>query len=158
VECPKGVASKGSEGPGNAVMQIDGSIAYLDYSLIRAYRAASVDLLNRAGRRVRASPASVQAAATDAAWAHDAFPLIPTDPPGEASWPISGASFILMPSNPTDPAASMAALQFFDWAYRNGSQAARDFDYVPLPMSLIRQAREAWRLQIQGPGADRPGR
>ena len=75
-----------------------------------------------------------QAAAANADWAHaPGYHLILTNQPGEKSWPITGASFILVYSVPPDPAATAAALKFFDWAYRNGGKMAAELDYVPLP-------------------------
>src|SRR5205814_2165023 len=71
-------------------------------------------------------------------------------PKGEKSWPITGASFILVYAVPPDPAATGEALKFFDWAYNNGANMAAELDYVPLPDSLIKQVRTTWQKEIKG--------
>ena len=91
------------------------------------------------------------AAAANADWANaPGYHLILTNQPGDKSWPITGASFILLYANPPDPAATAAALKFFDWAYKNGASMAAELDYVPLPDSLIKEVRNTWKTQIKG--------
>ncbi len=76
--------------------------------------------------------------------------VILTDQPGAKSWPIAGATFILMYKAPENPAASAEALKFFDWAYKNGSQMAADLDYVPLPSNVTALIRKTWKEEIKG--------
>ena len=71
------------------------------------------------------------------------------DQKGDAVWPISTASFIVMYRDPSDKQASANVLKFFDWAFRNGRKAALDLDYVPLPDSLTQQIRERVWTQIK---------
>jgi phosphate transport system substrate-binding protein len=109
------------------------------------------DLVNKAGKTVVPSADTFQAAAGNADWAHaEGYYLILTDQTGEKSWPITGASFILLYSTPPDPAATGTALKFFDWAYKNGGKMAAELDYVPLPENLIQQVRATWKSQIKG--------
>jgi phosphate transport system substrate-binding protein len=112
---------------------------------------AYADLINSAGKKVAPDADSFQAAAANADWERaPGYYLILTNQPGEKSWPITGASFILLYSVPPDPAATSTALKFFDWAYKNGGKMASDLDYVPLPESLIKQVRGTWKAQIKG--------
>jgi phosphate transport system substrate-binding protein len=112
---------------------------------------AYVDLVNKAGRTVVPSAEAFQAAAGSADWAHaPGYYLILTDQAGEKSWPITGASFILVYGVPPDAAATAAALKFFDWAYKNGGKMAAELDYVPLPEPLVQQVRATWKTQIKG--------
>jgi phosphate transport system substrate-binding protein len=71
--------------------------------------------------------------------------VILTDQRGEASWPITAATFILMHKAPADPDASREALAFFDWAYQKGDGMAEELDYIPLPGSVVDLVHEAWR-------------
>ena len=113
---------------------------------------ASVKIINEAGKAVAPNSASFQAAAGNADWAHsDQYYVILTDQPGADTWPIAGATFILMYKQSADPVASAEALKFFDWAYKNGSQAAEALDYVPLPASVVAQIEKTWATQIKGP-------
>jgi len=92
------------------------------------------------------------AAAAGADWAHaPGFYMILTDSPGAASWPIAGATFILIPKQPNDPAAAQEALKFFDWAYKNGSQMASELDYVPMPANVVELIRKTWAERVKGP-------
>lgn len=151
VQWPVGIGSKGNEGVANTTVQTDGAIGYVEYAYAKQNHLGYADLINKSGKRVAPSSAAFQAAAANADWAHaPSYYLILTDQPGAASWPITGASFILVYATPPDPAATTEALKFFNWAYRNGAPAAEALDYVPLPQSLVRQIRHTWKSQIKG--------
>jgi phosphate transport system substrate-binding protein len=151
VQWPVGIGAKGNEGVANMTTQTDGAIGYVEYAYAKQNKMAYTDLINSSGKKVAPDADSFQAAAANADWAHaPAFHLILTNQPGDKSWPITGASFILLYAVPPDPAATAAALKFFDWAYRNGARMAAELDYVPLPQSLIEQIRTTWRTQIKG--------
>jgi phosphate transport system substrate-binding protein len=151
VQWPTGIGAKGNEGVANMTTQTDGAIGYVEYAYAKQNKMAYTDLINSAGKRVTPDTATFQAAAANADWTHAAgYYLILTNQPGEKSWPITGASFILVYSVPPDPAATGAALKFFDWAYKDGAKMAAELDYVPLPDSLIQQVRNTWKTQIKG--------
>jgi phosphate transport system substrate-binding protein len=154
VQWPVGLGAKGNPGVANQVMQTDGAIGYVEYAYAKQNKMAYALLKNRAGNALTPSAETFAAAASNADWAHaDSYYLILTDQPGAQSWPITGASFILVYANPPDPKATAEALKFFAWAYKNGTQMARDLDYVPLPPSLISQVQNTWRTQIKAGGA-----
>ena len=151
VQWPAGIGAKGNEGVANMTTQTDGAIGYVEYAYAKQNKMAYTDLINSSGRKVAPDAETFQAAAASADWAHaPGYHLVLTNQPGEKSWPITGASFILVYSVPPDPAATVAALKFFDWAYKNGGKMAAQLDYVPLPESLIAQIRATWKAQIKG--------
>jgi phosphate transport system substrate-binding protein len=151
VQWPAGIGAKGNEGVANMTAQTDGAIGYVEYAYAKQNKMAYTNLVNSAGKSVAPGAESFQAAAANADWAHAAgYHLILTNQPGEKSWPITGASFILVYASPPDPAATGEALKFFNWAYTHGAQMAAELDYVPLPDSLIKQVRETWKSQIKG--------
>jgi len=151
VQWPVGIGAKGNEGVANMTTQTDGAIGYVEYAYAKQNKMAYADLINSAGKKVVPDAQSFQAAAANADWANaPGYHLILTNQPGEKSWPITGASFILVYSNPPDPAATGAALKFFDWAFKNGAKMASELDYVPLPESLASQIRNTWKTQIKG--------
>ena len=151
VQWPVGIGAKGNEGVANMTTQTDGAIGYVEYAYAKQNKMAYADLINSAGKKVTPDAQSFQAAAASADWANaPGYHLILTNQPGEKSWPITGASFILVYSNPPDPAATGAALKFFDWAFKNGAKMAAELDYVPLPDSLVSQIRNTWKTQIKG--------
>ena len=152
VEWPTGIGAKGNEGVSNNVTQAKGSIGYVEYAYALENKMASVKMINKDGKAVAPNSAAFQAAAANADWAHsDQYYVILTDQPGAETWPIAGATFILMYKQPVDPAASAEALKFFDWAYKNGAKAAEALDYVPLPASVIAQIEKTWATEIKGP-------
>ena len=151
VQWPVGIGAKGNEGVANMTTQTDGAIGYVEFAYAKQNRMVYADLINSSGKTVAPDADSFQAAAANADWAHaPGYHLILTNQPGGKSWPITGASFILVYAEPPDPAATAAALKFFDWAYRNGGQMAAELDYVPLPASLIQQVRTTWKNRIKG--------
>src|SRR5689334_3063602 len=151
VQWPVGIGAKGNEGVANMTTQTDGAIGYVEYAYAKQNKMAYAQLHNHDGKSVTPNAESFQAAAGNADWSHaPGYFLILTDQPGAGSWPITGASFILVYGTPPDPAATGAALKFFDWAYKNGGKMAAELDYVPLPDKLIAQVRETWKTQIKG--------
>jgi phosphate transport system substrate-binding protein len=151
VQWPVGIGAKGNEGVANMTAQTDGAIGYVEYAYAKQNKMAYTQLINSSGKKVTPSAESFQAAAANADWANaPGFHLILTNQAGDKSWPITGASFILLHANPPDPTATAAALKFFDWAFKNGGKMAAELDYVPLPESLIKQVRATWQSQIKG--------
>ena len=151
VQWPVGIGAKGNEGVANMTTQTDGAIGYVEFAYAKQNKMAYANLINSTGKKVSPNAESFQAAAANADWANaPGFHLILTNQPGDKSWPITGASFILLYSTPPDPAATAAALKFFDWAFKNGGEMAAALDYVPLPESLVAQVRNTWKTQIKG--------
>ena len=151
VQWPVGIGAKGNEGVANMTRQTDGAIGYVEYAYAKQTQMATAELVNKAGKPVAPNAEAFQAAAANADWSHaEGYYLILTDQAGAQSWPITGASFILVYSTPPDAAATGEALKFFDWAYKNGGKMAAELDYVPLPDSLIKQVRATWKAQIKG--------
>ena len=64
------------------------------------------------------------------------------------SWPITSATFILMPKKPDNTAQALEALKFFNWAYTDGSKMALDLDYIPLPDNVQKMIRDSWKQNI----------
>jgi phosphate transport system substrate-binding protein len=153
VEWPKGIGAKGNEGVANMTSQTDGAIGYVEYAYAKQNKMTYTMLSNKAGTAVAPGADTFQAAAANADWAKaDSYYLILTDQAGDKSWPITGASFILLYKDPPDPAAVKEALKFFSWAYKDGAQMAAELDYVPLPPSLIAQVKKTWSGEIVSGG------
>jgi phosphate transport system substrate-binding protein len=151
VQWPAGIGAKGNEGVANMTTQTDGAIGYVEYAYAKQNKMAYAQLVNKAGKAVAPSADTFQAAASNADWTHSAsYFMILTDQAGAKSWPITGASFILVYAVPQDAAATAEALKFFNWAYKSGGQMAAELDYVPLPEALIKQVRATWKAEIKG--------
>jgi len=152
VQWPVGIGAKGNEGVANQTAQTSGALGYVEYAYVKQTGMTYARLLNHDGKYVTPAAKAFQAAAANADWAKaDGYYLILTDQPGAESWPITGASFILMHIDSKDP-YSVAALKFFDWAYRTGQKMAEDLDYVPLPDKVAKQVEKTWQdsLKVDG--------
>ncbi|MEJ0094595.1 MAG: phosphate ABC transporter substrate-binding protein PstS [Methylocella sp.] len=150
VEWPVGIGAKGNEGVANNVVQTKNSIGYIEYAYAMQNKMTYAKMINQAGKTVAPSISSFQAAAGNADWEHaPGFYQILTDQPGAGSWPITAATFILMPKAPQDVAAAKEALKFFDWAFANGAKSAEELDYIPLPSSLIALIKKTWASDIK---------
>lgn len=155
VQWPVGIGAKGNEGVANNVQQTKNSIGYVETAYAKQNKLTTTKLINQAGKAVEATAAAVQAAAASADWAKaPGFYLIITDQPGEASWPISASTFILMPKKVKDAAAAKEALKFFSWAYKSGDDMAGALDYVPMPANVKTMIEGKWK-DIVGPD-DKP--
>jgi phosphate transport system substrate-binding protein len=153
VQWPTGIGAKGNEGVANMTTQTDGAIGYVEYAFAKQNKMSFTQLTNKAGSAVAPSADSFQAAAASADWTHaDSYYLILTNQDGAKSWPITGASFILLYKQPADAAAVLEALKFFAWAYKDGGGMANDLDYVPLPAALVAQVEKTWSTEITAGG------
>ena len=150
VEWPAGIGAKGNEGVANNVANTKGSIGYVEYAYAKQNKMTTVSMINRDGKVVSPNAEAFQAAAANADWEKSQdFYVILTDQPGPNSWPIAGATFILIHKQPQDPAAAAEALKFFAWAYAKGGKMAEDLDYVPMPVKVVSSIEDVWSKQIK---------
>lgn len=153
VQWPVGIGAKGNEGVANMTTQTDGAVGYVEYAYAKQNKMSYAMLTNKAGKAVAPSAESFQAAAANADWAgSDSYYVILTDQAGAGSWPITGASFILLYRQPDDATPVGEALKFFAWAYKDGGKLAADLDYVPLPAALVTQVKKTWVSSITSNG------
>ncbi len=153
VAWPCGVGGKGNEGVAAYVQRVQGAIGYVEFAYALENKMKHASLRNRAGRFVEPSFETFQAAAANADWSSaPGFYLVLIDQPGERSWPITGASFILVHKTQPDPARARAMLEFFDWCYRHGADMARALHYVPLPMKVVELVERTWSREIRSEG------
>jgi phosphate transport system substrate-binding protein len=151
VRWPAGTGARGNEGVAGTVRNTRGAIGYVENAYATQNRLAATQLRNKADQFVRPTMESFVAAAASADW--DVPGLAPSllDQQGATTWPIVSPTYILLPTNPQDPARSRAVMRFFDWAYRNGDQIATQLEYVPIPDSATAAVRRAWAEQVKGP-------
>jgi len=151
VEFPGGLGGKGNEGVAALTGRTDGAIGYVEYAYALQNKMAYTQLRNQSGAFVSPDSKTFQAAAANADWAKaPGFYLLLTDQPGADSWPITGATFILMHKQQQKPETAREVLAFFDWAYHNGGQMAEQLDYVPMPTTVVGAVEQSWK-QIVGP-------
>jgi phosphate transport system substrate-binding protein len=152
VKWATGVGGKGNEGVANYVSRIDGAIGYVEYAYAKQNKLAYALMQNREGQLVAPDDETFKAAAAGADWSKaPGMYLILTDQAGKQSWPITGASFILMHKQQEKPENGKEVLKFFDWSFRNGGKMAADLDYVPMPDAVVKMIQSEWKSQLKDP-------
>ena len=150
VEWPTGVGAKGNEGVAGNVSQTKNSIGYVEYAYAKQNKLTHGAVINKAGKTIQPTIEAFQAAAANADWANSKnYYLILTDQPGDASWPITGATFIIMHKDPVDKAAAKEAIKFFKWAFEKGDKMAQELDYIPMPDTVVKQIEKTWSADIK---------
>jgi len=150
VEWPVGLGAKGNEGVANNVTQTKGSIGYVEYAYAKQNKMTSLNMMNKDGKAVAPTAEAFKAAAASADWGGTpGFGVILTNQAGPTSWPLAGATFILMHKQPKDTAAAAEALKFFAWAYAKGDKMAEELDYVPMPDTVVGAIEKAWAQHIK---------
>ncbi len=143
VQWPLGLGGKGNEGVSAFVQRLPGSIGYVEFAYAKQNKLTHAQMKNKDGQFVEPDDSTFKAAAAGADWSHQFYEIL-TDQPGKASWPLSGATFILMHKTQDKPTQGTEVLKFFDWAYGHGGEMAASLDYVPLPEATVKQIRASW--------------
>jgi phosphate transport system substrate-binding protein len=153
VSWPTGLAGKGNDGVAAFVKQTAGSIGYVEYAYAKQNGSSYALMQNSAGQFIAPNAASFAAAAASADWANaPGNYLLLLDQPGAQSWPITGASFILLHRDQTNRQAAEGVLRFFDWAFGQGDAAASNLDFVPLPIPVKELIRKQWTGALKAEG------
>jgi len=139
-----GAGGKGNEGVAAMVRQLPGTLGYVEFAYVKQTKMNWVNVQNSAGTWVAPTEDAFKAAAANADWNKTYYQIL-TNQEGKEAWPISGATFILVHTKPSDAAASKTAINFFDWAFINGDKAADDLDYVALPLAVKNKIRADWK-------------
>ena len=149
---PTGVGGNGNDGVASNVRHIPGSIGYVEYAYVLQNNMTYTMMQNREGQFVKPDAKNFQAAAADADWANSKdFYVILTDQPGKDTWPISGATFILMHKAQKDPETAKRILDFFTWAFQSGGKLADELSYIPMPANIVELIHRKWKEELTGP-------
>jgi phosphate transport system substrate-binding protein len=152
VQWPTGLGGKGNDGVSAFVRQTIGAIGYVEYAYAKQNHMTYALMQTKQGTFVPPDANNFAAAAAHGDWSKaPGFYLLLLDQPGAASWPITGATFILVYKEQANAASGAEVLKFFDWAYKNGDAAAAALDYVSLPAPVKAQIRKAWVANVKGP-------
>lgn len=151
VQWPVGIGAKGNEGVANNVAQTKGAIGYVEFAYAKQNKLTHTNMVNKAGKTVSPSSASFQAAAANADWkSQPGYGVILANQPGDQSWPMTAATWILLYKKPEKAADTAEALKFFAWSYAKGGKSAEELDYVPMPANVIADIQKMWSAEIKG--------
>jgi len=150
VKWATGVGGKGNEGVAANVQRIKGSIGYVEWAYAKKNKLSHTQLKNKDGQFLQPDDENFKAAAASAEWTRTpGFAVVLTDTAGKNSWPITGVSYILMHRSQADANKGKEVVKFFDYAYKNGTAAAAELDYVPMPASVVKLVQGAWKAQLK---------
>lgn len=155
VKWPAGNGAKGNDGVAGSVKNAKGAIGYVEYVYAAANGLTTTKLVNKGGKAVAPTVPAFQAAAANADWkGAKNFAASMINTAGDVAWPITSATYILLPKDPKDTVASAEVMKFIDWAYKDGGAAAEKLHYIPLPTAVQDDVRKAWKAEIKdGTGA-----
>ena len=150
VAWPEGVAGKGNAGVASYVQRINGAIGYVEYAYAKSSKMTYTQLMNKDGNYVKPEIKTFQSAAAYADWTHaESFYEVLTNEPGKDSWPIAGATFVLMQTKAEKPASSKQVMDFFKWSFANGAKQAESLDYVPMPENVAKLIEDSWKSTVK---------
>jgi phosphate transport system substrate-binding protein len=150
LEWPAGIGAKGNEGVANNVANTKGSIGYVEYAYAKQNKLTFTKMVNKAGKTVAPTSEAFQAAAANANWkSQPGYGVILANQPGDNSWPMTAATWILIYKKAPDAIATAEALKFFAWSYAKGGKAAEDLDYVPMPANVVKDIEGTWASEIK---------
>ena len=150
VQWPAGIGAKGNEGVANNVANTKGAVGYVEYAYAKQNKLTFTQMINKAGKTVAPTSEAFQAAAANADWkSQPGYGVILANQPGDKSWPMTAATWILIYKQPQDAAATTEALKFFAWAYKNGAKMAEELDYVPMPANVVKDVEKTWSSEIK---------
>ncbi len=128
------VGGKGNEGVAANVSRIKNAIGYVEFAYAKKNNMTHLNLRNQAGQFVAPDDETFAAASASTDWSKvPGMGIYLTNAPGAKSWPITGASFILMYKDPANKANSVEVMKFFEFAFKEGKKMAADLEYVPMP-------------------------
>jgi len=153
VQWPGGIGAKGNEGVANNVANTKGSIGYVEYAYAKQNKLTHTRMVNKAGKTVAPTAETFQAAAANADWSSQpGYGVILANQPGDQSWPMTAATWILLYKKPQDVAATTEALKFFAWSYTKGGKMAEELDYVAMPAKVVGDIQKMWGADIKDAG------
>jgi phosphate transport system substrate-binding protein len=153
LQWPAGIGAKGNEGVANNVAQTKGAIGYVEYAYAKQNKLTFTKMINKDGKPVSPTSEAFQAAAANADWkSQPGYGVILANQPGEKSWPMTAATWILVYKQPQDAAATAEALKFFAWGYARGSKMAEELDYVAMPDKVVKDIEKTWAAEVKDTG------
>jgi phosphate transport system substrate-binding protein len=142
VKWPVGLGGKGNEGVAGMIRQMKGGIGYIEliYAVQNSIPYGIVK--NASGNYVKASLASVTAAAASVPKMPADFRVSITNAPGKDAYPISSFTWLLIPAQSKDPAKGKILNGFLNWMLDNGEKMTADLTYAPLPDTVAAKVRD----------------
>lgn len=144
VNWPVGLGGKGNEGVAGLLKQTPDAIGYVELIYAIQNNLPYGLVKNPSGEFVKASLASVSAAAAGAAKSMpDDFRVSITNSPGKGAYPISSFTWLLIPAQIQDAAKKAAIKDFLAWAITSGQKFCEPLAYAQLPKEVVAKEQKA---------------
>jgi len=148
VNWPTGTGGKGNDGVAAFVQRIPGAVGYVEWAYVKQNHMVYTAMKNASGVVVQPKTETFKTAAAGANWSKSFYQIL-TNEPGKDAWPVVGATFVLLHTAQDKPDEGKETLKFFDWAFKNGDQAAQDLDYISLPKTVVTEIRAQWSAKVK---------
>ena len=148
VNWPIGTGGKGNDGVAAFVQRLPGAIGYVEWAYVKQNHMTYTDMKNSSGSVVEPKTETFKAAAAGADWKKSFYQIL-TNEPGKEAWPVVGATFVLLHTTQEKAPQGTETLKFFDWAFKNGTPAANELDYISLPESVVSEIRTQWKAKVK---------
>jgi len=148
VNWPTGTGGKGNDGVAAFVQRIPGAVGYVEWAYVKQNHMVYTAMKNASGVVVQPKTETFKTAAGGANWSKSFYQIL-TNEPGKDAWPVVGATFVLLHTAQDKPDEGKETLKFFDWAFKNGDQAAQDLDYISLPKTVVTEIRAQWSAKVK---------
>jgi phosphate transport system substrate-binding protein len=143
VKWPVGLGGKGNEGVAGMVRQMQGAIGYIELIYAVQNKIPYGVVENASKTFVKASLASVTAAAASAPKMPADFRVSITNAPGKDAYPISSFTWLLIPGQSKDAAKGKIISDFLTWMLDDGQKMTADLTYAPLPDAVVEKVKAA---------------
>lgn len=137
VNWPTGVGGKGNAGVAAAVKSTTGAIGYVELAYVLANNLSYASVVNAAGKSVLPSLEGAKADAAGVTTIPDDLRFYIVNAPGDASYPISGFSWVIVYKNQANPDKGRAIANLLWWMVHDGQQYSTPLNYVPLPDTIV---------------------
>ncbi len=138
VNWPVGLGGKGNEGVAGIIKQTPDSIGYVELIYALQNNLPYGQVKNSSGNYVKASLATVTAAASGAAaeMQKDVRVSI-TNAPGKDAYPICSFTYLLIPKKIPDANKAKAIKGFLHWMMTDGQGMVESLNYARLPKPVV---------------------
>jgi phosphate transport system substrate-binding protein len=148
IDWATGIGGKGNEGVSSLIKQTPNSIGYIENAYKEKNHLSAAILKTANGKWVKATEENFKAAAKYASWTKEGnFYAMLALQPGDTSYPIVAATFILLPKE--KPAMNKKVIKFYDYAFKTGDKSAAKLGYIALPQATKNMIREYWATNIK---------
>jgi phosphate transport system substrate-binding protein len=133
-----GLNGQGNPGVAGLLRQTPGSLGYVELIYAVQNNMSYALVKNAAGKFTKASLETVTQAAAGAAQNMPAdFRVSITNAAGENAYPISSFTWLLIPTQFSDPKKGAAMKDFLTWMLADGQKQVTALTYAPLPPEVV---------------------